>query len=146
MSSINYTRRMLLAVLAGALPLMCGSYAFVPPVLSFGLPSPVAPRACCSNAAVQARHLTAFLPPLARSPALAEQARPWRRCRRFGEGLSAMAGGGDGEVQGGFRVNKCFKEFASRRQSDRMVADGRVTVNGRVAGMGNVRTTPIPCI
>lgn len=34
------------------------------------------------------------------------------------------------------RVNKCFKEFASRRESDRLVADGRVTVNGRVADMG----------
>ena len=142
---------MLLTVLAGALPLMCGSYAFVPPVPSFGLPSRVAPRACCSNAAVQATRPTAFLSPLARSPALAEQ--PWWKCRRDGEGLFATAGGGyeehtatEGGVLRGVRVNKCFKEFASRRESDRLVADGRVTVNGRVADMGNVRTAPIPCI
>jgi hypothetical protein len=34
----------------------------------------------------------------------------------------------DGE---GVRVNKCFKEFASRRESDEFVREGRVKINGR---------------
>ncbi|KAJ1491450.1 pseudouridine synthase [Baffinella frigidus] len=133
---------------------MCGSDAFIPPALSRGIPAHLAPRACCSraNTAVQARQPTAFLPPtafsrggLARSLALAEQARPWWSCRRVGQGLFATAGGEGGHPEGGVRVNKCFKEFASRRESDRLVADGRVTVNGRVADMGEVRRAPILC-
>lgn len=36
------------------------------------------------------------------------------------------------------RVNKCFREFASRRQSDKLVEDGRVTVNGARAENGQL--------
>jgi RNA-binding protein YlmH len=31
------------------------------------------------------------------------------------------------------RINKCFKEFASRRESDRFVSEGRVRINDTVA-------------
>ncbi|KAL4532347.1 hypothetical protein Ndes2437B_g02755 [Nannochloris sp. 'desiccata'] len=34
------------------------------------------------------------------------------------------------------RINKCFREFASRREADRYVEDGRVMVNGVVAVSG----------
>jgi 23S rRNA pseudouridine2604 synthase len=34
------------------------------------------------------------------------------------------------------RINKCFREFASRREADRYVEDGRVMVNGIVAVSG----------
>ena len=34
------------------------------------------------------------------------------------------------------RVNKCFKDFTSRRESDKLVEQGRVTVNGAVASAG----------
>jgi pseudouridine synthase len=33
-------------------------------------------------------------------------------------------------------VNKCFREFASRREADRLVEDGRVAVNGQPAVSG----------
>ena len=36
----------------------------------------------------------------------------------------------------GVRVNKCFKDFTSRRESDKLVEQGRVTVNGAVASAG----------
>ena len=36
----------------------------------------------------------------------------------------------------GVRVNKCFKDFTSRRESDKLVERGRVTVNGAVASAG----------
>lgn len=36
----------------------------------------------------------------------------------------------------GIRVNKCFKSFASRRQSDGFIADQRVTINDRIAAPG----------
>lgn len=35
--------------------------------------------------------------------------------------------------EGGIRINKCFKSFASRRQSDFFVQEGRVTLNGKIA-------------
>lgn len=38
----------------------------------------------------------------------------------------------------GVRVNKCFRAFASRREADQMVAQGRVEVNGRVAESGQM--------
>ena len=48
------------------------------------------------------------------------------------------APGGSGRMEiGTIRVNKCFKEFASRRESDELVRQGRVKINGRVAGMGD---------
>lgn len=34
------------------------------------------------------------------------------------------------------RINKAFREFASRREADRFVAEGRVTVNGETAAPG----------
>eukprot|EP00959_Pyramimonas_sp_CCMP1952_P207582 4342053-Pyramimonas_sp.AAC.1 len=34
------------------------------------------------------------------------------------------------------RINKCFKEFASRRESDRFVQDGRVRINDEIAEPG----------
>jgi hypothetical protein len=43
------------------------------------------------------------------------------------------AGGGEGE---GIRINKCFKDFTSRREADRLVQDGRVLVNGELALIG----------
>lgn len=36
----------------------------------------------------------------------------------------------------GVRVNKCFREFASRREADDFVERGRVSINGRVAAPG----------
>lgn len=36
----------------------------------------------------------------------------------------------------GIRINKCFKSFASRRESDSFVASGRVRINGEVATSG----------
>ena len=36
----------------------------------------------------------------------------------------------------GVRINKCFREFASRREADSFVSDGRVTVNGVRANSG----------
>ena len=37
---------------------------------------------------------------------------------------------------GGIRVNKCFKSFASRRESDSFIENGRVIINDRVAKSG----------
>eukprot|EP00960_Hanusia_phi_P045175 757076-Hanusia_phi.AAC.6 len=37
----------------------------------------------------------------------------------------------------GIRINKCFKQFASRRESDRFIEEGRVTVDGRRALPGD---------
>lgn len=37
---------------------------------------------------------------------------------------------------GGVRVNKCFKSFASRRQSDEFIEEGRVMINEHVARLG----------
>eukprot|EP00466_Bigelowiella_natans_P000342 jgi/Bigna1/84896/estExt_fgenesh1_pg.C_10309 len=45
----------------------------------------------------------------------------------------------------GIRINKCFKEFVSRRESDRYVADGRVQINGVVAKPG-ARVFPGDCV
>ena len=49
----------------------------------------------------------------------------------------ANTGGGRavGEAEG-IRINKCFKDFTSRREADRMVEQGRVSVNGVVASLG----------
>lgn len=43
-------------------------------------------------------------------------------------------GGGDDD---GVRINKCFKSFASRRESDELVSRGRVVINDRVARLGD---------
>lgn len=40
------------------------------------------------------------------------------------------------ETSQGIRINKCFKSFASRRESDSFVASGRVRINGEVATSG----------
>jgi len=40
------------------------------------------------------------------------------------------------EEDAGVRINKCFKDFTSRREADQLVQEGRVTVNGVVAAMG----------
>lgn len=37
----------------------------------------------------------------------------------------------------GVRINKCFKSFASRRESDELVSSGRVVINDRVARPGD---------
>ncbi|TFJ82240.1 hypothetical protein NSK_006360 [Nannochloropsis salina CCMP1776] len=65
--------------------------------------------------------------------------------RMFGRGQGGREGGGEGrgeeggdgeeggrEEGGGIRVNKCFASFASRRESDRLAAAGRVKINGEV--------------
>lgn len=44
---------------------------------------------------------------------------------------------GDRPGTGGIRVNKCFREFASRREADDYVERGRVTINGKVAVSGD---------
>lgn len=36
----------------------------------------------------------------------------------------------------GIRINKCFKSFASRRESDNFIANGRVIINERIAKSG----------
>lgn len=43
----------------------------------------------------------------------------------------------DGDGFNGVRVNKCFKAFASRRQADGFIMDGRVRINGKVAVQGD---------
>ena len=40
------------------------------------------------------------------------------------------------KTSSGVRVNKCFKDFTSRRESDKLVEQGRVTVNGLVVAAG----------
>lgn len=40
------------------------------------------------------------------------------------------------ESSTGVRINKCFSSFASRREADLFVQQGRVTVNGRVVSAG----------
>ena len=47
------------------------------------------------------------------------------------------SGSGDASfAENGVRVNKCFKDFTSRRESDKLVDQGRVTVNGAVVSAG----------
>lgn len=47
------------------------------------------------------------------------------------------SGRGDASfAENGVRVNKCFKDFTSRRESDKLVDQGRVTVNGAVVSAG----------
>ncbi len=41
------------------------------------------------------------------------------------------------ETRGSVRINKCFGSFASRREADAFVSEGRVTVNGKVAVPGS---------
>lgn len=59
-----------------------------------------------------------------------------------GEVQAVMIGGSDDTKNknavgaNGVRVNKCFKDFLSRRESDKLVAQGRVTVNGLVVTAG----------
>lgn len=56
-------------------------------------------------------------------------ARVWQRAT----GLRVAAGRTDiGEVEGGVRVNKAFRDLMSRRAADAVVDDGRVTINGEV--------------
>ena len=56
-----------------------------------------------------------------------------------GSSSSGGSGGNEekeegGSVLPGIRINKCFAKFASRREADRLVATGRVKVNGKVRG------------
>lgn len=51
--------------------------------------------------------------------------------------FTCQAGGSSNNEEGeGFRVNKCFAAFASRREADKFVMYGRVKVNGVVAQPG----------
>lgn len=45
--------------------------------------------------------------------------------------------GDDGGDDNGVRINKCFKSFASRRESDELISSGRVVINNRVARLGD---------
>lgn len=47
-----------------------------------------------------------------------------------------QAGGSNNEEGEGFRINKCFAAFASRREADKFVMYGRVKINGVVAQPG----------
>ena len=38
---------------------------------------------------------------------------------------------------GGIRVNKCFRDFTSRRNADKLIESGRVTINGATASSGD---------
>jgi ribosomal 50S subunit-recycling heat shock protein len=37
----------------------------------------------------------------------------------------------------GIRVNKCFRDFTSRRNADKLIESGRVTLNGATASSGD---------
>jgi hypothetical protein len=50
-----------------------------------------------------------------------------------GSGSRGAESDADGQ---GIRINKCFKDLTSRREADRLVEAGRVTVNGLVASLG----------
>lgn len=79
-------------------------------------------------------------------PAAAACTLPSRSSSRHSRALQAAAvrpggsGGGGGQPGGAtassVRINKAFREFASRREADRFVAEGRVTVNGQTAAPG----------
>jgi 23S rRNA pseudouridine2604 synthase len=49
---------------------------------------------------------------------------------------AALQSGDEQQSSPTVRINKCFREFASRREADRYVEDGRVMVNGIVAVSG----------
>jgi hypothetical protein len=134
---------LVLTVLMGSLPCMCWSDAFVAPSL---LPparvSSLAARSQCyaASALVPSSSVCRLLP-------LVQQRIYWSGGRGRVQVLlptasSSSVNGQGGELEGGVRVNKCFKEFASRRESDRMVADGRVMINGKIATMGEVVPHP----
>lgn len=79
---------------------------------------------------------SAFLPPLlplrgAKFPAPSLARRPF--CARRTARTQYCTAAGPTE---GIRVNKCFKRFASRRESDNFIASGRVLINGAVAAAG----------
>ena len=58
--------------------------------------------------------------------------------RQTPQGTAGRPGAARGAADddAGVRINKCFKDFTSRREADRLVQEGRVTVNGVVAAMG----------
>ena len=45
--------------------------------------------------------------------------------------------GGAHSTEGGIRVNKCFRDFTSRRNADKLIESGRVTINGATASSGD---------
>ena len=45
--------------------------------------------------------------------------------------------GGAHPTEGGIRVNKCFRDFTSRRNADKLIESGRVTINGATASSGD---------
>lgn len=83
-----------------------------------------------SGLAVSAHGLATHRVPLLRSPS------HFRRCSA--SALEPAGGGGGGGNGGsGVRINKVFTTEYSRRESDRLVAGGRVCINGAVAVPGD---------
>ena len=58
------------------------------------------------------------------------------RRRTLTKNADASSASGASFAETGVRVNKCFKDFTSRRESDKLVDQGRVTVNGAVVSAG----------
>lgn len=56
--------------------------------------------------------------------------------RRVSNILACQASSKSDEGTGGFRVNKCFAAFASRREADKFVTKGRVKINDILAEPG----------
>ena len=54
---------------------------------------------------------------------------------------AARGRGSPADDQESVRINKCLRHFASRRESDRLIEDGRVKVNGQFAELGQ-RVSP----
>ncbi len=73
------------------------------------------------------------------APPRAETTLPKRKesARRDGQQPGGAAPAAD-VVDSGVRVNKAFRAFASRREADRFVEEGRVTVNGMRAQSGQL--------
>lgn len=64
-----------------------------------------------------------------------------QRRPRYSKSRVPLAANAPGQLQqtassSGIRINKCFKSFASRRQSDAFVDSGRVNINGHLARQG----------